>query len=937
MNEIVFIIEPNLSFQEKGLVITLSWGLKEGIHFSLSSSAIGLISSSLSGCDHRSCEFCSSSISSQELTIAKWRSLCVNPCDQKVLDALIQEEMAYQKQKTGRTPFLDTFLLKTLHVSSKKSFSICQLLASAKHVYCGNKSIVIDCFDPVEFYYAGYLKGDVLEIEGRLRLGDNDVALSECLTIGYGQPHHWFIKGVSLKFIHTEISWNRLAELKERSLFLEKGFKQAFLSSLEEEDSPKLVMKEGSLEELSCQTLPLPVLQLKDRYGASADLLFDYGGKEYVAFHDSSMVFQGIKRQREAEKAFEKDLLETAYEKKIALTSHYFCPLDKISKSLGFLLEIGWKVRDVSQREVVKQSDWHIDVTEKDKNIALTGTLCFEGFKADISKVALAFNRREKFVSLSPQTVGLLSEDALSASWQEILSEGEMGVQEVFLKKNCLGLLSSVKNLSKGYPSLDRITQGWENFQNSDQEFPYKDFSGTLRPYQQQGVEWLLFLEESGFHGILADEMGLGKTVTLLAFLSRIPKEKLLRNPHLIIVPTSLLFNWRSEIEKFLPSFSCIIHEGNKRTKSKEVLEKGDIIVTSYAILRQDLSLFQSLTYHCLVLDEAQMIKNAHTQTAEAVCSLDAQCRLCVTGTPVENRLDELWSHFHFLMPDLLGSENDFQTAVQASKSDMRHLSKIKKKIAPFILRRKKEQVARDLPDLVEQTVFIEMSDLQRQCYEELLSKFKSGLMKKVALDGIKTHRLEVLEAILRLRQVCCHPLLVSSLIESSGDSAKCEALFCDLETIVEEGHKALIYSQFTSMLHIMTRKAQEKGWKFCLLEGATKNREEMVTQFQKDSETQLFFMSLKAGGVGLNLTAADYVYLYDPWWNNAAEAQAIGRAHRIGRDKTIFAKRFITLESIEEKMIKLKAEKTALIQNLFDDESSFVNWTIEDLYALIY
>lgn len=901
MNEIVFVIE-----NESNLVISLSAGKKEGSHFSCI-------------------------LSPQELTAAQWRALCTTSADREALESLIQEEMAYQKQKTGKTPYLESFLCKNIHVSPKKSVSILQLLAAAKHVYYGGKALVIDLYSKVEFFYEGRLKGDLLEITGHFRSQGNECALSECLTVGRGQPHHWFIKGVSLKFIQTEVAWSRLDELKRGPLILEKGLKQEFLSSLQDEDSPQLVMKEGSLEALAYHTQPLPVLQLKDRMGASADLLFDYGLKEYVASHDPLDSFKGIRRQKNVEKGFEKDLLETAYRQKSALNSHYFCPLDKIGKSLCFLLEIGWKVRDVLNKEVVKQSTWQVEIEEKENIIALKGEMGFESFKADAAKVALAFNRREKFISLSPDTVGLINEDLLSSSWQEIFSESEIIGEDIVLKRNQIGLLSEVKEVSKVSPTCDQIRQGWENFQKRSDEFSYEHFLGTLRPYQKQGVDWLFFLYESGFHGILADEMGLGKTIQVLAFLSR-----LLRKPHLIIVPTSLVFNWRHEIETFLPHVHCLVHEGSERSKSKEVLEKADIIVTSYALLRQDLSLFQSLAYECLILDEAQMIKNAHTQTAEAVCTLDARFRLCMTGTPVENHLDELWSHFHFLMPDLLGSESEFQMTVQSASSDIRHLHKIRKKIAPFILRRKKMEVAKDLPDLVEQTIFVEMAESQRKCYDDLLTRFKGGLMKKVALEGVKAHRLEVLEAILRLRQVCCHPLLVSSLIDSENESAKCDALFNDLETIVEEGHKALVYSQFTSMLHIMTRKACEKGWKFCVLEGATKNREEVVKQFQEDPHTNLFFMSLKAGGVGLNLTEADYVYLFDPWWNNAVEDQAIGRAHRIGRKKTIFAKRLITLESIEEKMMKLKASKNALVQTLFDEESSFTNWSLEDLIALI-
>ena len=312
------------------------------------------------------------------------------------------------------------------------------------------------------------------------------------------------------------------------------------------------------------------------------------------------------------------------------------------------------------------------------------------------------------------------------------------------------------------------------------------------------------------------------------------------------------------------------------------------------------------------------MIKNAHTQTAQAVCRLNAQLRICLTGTPIENHLQELWSHFHFLMPDLLGSQEQFEADIEAAQSDRRYLERIKRKITPFMLRRRKQDVATDLPPRLDQIVWIQMAEEQQSFYDQLLAGFKSGLLKKVETEGMGKHRLEVLEAILRLRQVCCHPLLVSSLIEQSVPrSAKFDALLQDLETIVDEGHKVLIYSQFTSMLHLMTQAAKDRKWSFGYLDGSTKNREEVVTRFQEDASQLLFFISLKAGGVGLNLTAADYVYLYDPWWNEAVEDQAINRAHRIGRKDSVIAKRFVITESIEEKIMKLKAAKREMIDGL--------------------
>jgi SNF2 family DNA or RNA helicase len=283
-------------------------------------------------------------------------------------------------------------------------------------------------------------------------------------------------------------------------------------------------------------------------------------------------------------------------------------------------------------------------------------------------------------------------------------------------------------------------------------------------------------------------------------------------------------------------------------------------------------------------------------------------------------------------MPDLLGERQAFLTALQSGESDARFLNRIRKKIRPFILRRKKEHVAKELPERIDQTIWVEMDTEQRHVYEEYLAGVRGGLLKKVALDGVSKHRMEVLEAILRLRQICCHPLLVNA----QADSSKLDCLLNDLETIAAEGKKALIYSQFTSLLKLIAKMLRERDFPFCYLDGETKDREKVVSSFQENSEIPFFLISLKAGGVGLNLTAADYVFIYDPWWNEAAEEQAINRAHRIGREQTVIAKRLVITESIEEKMMTLKAKKQALIHSVMEEEAFSAQVTEDDLKFLL-
>jgi SNF2 family DNA or RNA helicase len=403
----------------------------------------------------------------------------------------------------------------------------------------------------------------------------------------------------------------------------------------------------------------------------------------------------------------------------------------------------------------------------------------------------------------------------------------------------------------------------------------------------------------------------------------------------MIVVPTSLIFNWKKEIERFLPNYPITIHHGPKRAQSIEA--KPQLILTTYTTLRLDFALLSQLTYTCLIIDEAQAIKNANTQTSRAVSRLEAPFRLSITGTPIENNLSELWSHFHFLIPDLFGDESSFTAEIQAGMSDPRFLKRIKKKIRPFLMRRRKEEVAKDLPEKIEQTVWVEMNEGQRALYEQFLTGVRQNVLSKVSVDGVGKHRMEILEAIMRLRQICCDPLLVSTDDgHEDRQSAKLDALMEDLETAIAEGRKVLVYSQFTSMLALISKQVQKRGWNYVYLDGSTQNREKVVTEFQENPGIPLFLISLKAGGIGLNLTAADYVFLYDPWWNNAVENQAIDRAHRIGRKDTVIAKRYIVAESIEEKMMKLKAAKSSLAAELFDDDSISTQLTSDDLLFLI-
>ncbi len=895
--------------------------------------------------------------------------------DKLALNCLIKGHMAHLKKK-GVVVQEEKVALNALCIPYTHTREALKLLAATGQLYFGDKQLVIDLYTPVEFYYSiehappSTSSGDTLGkpvVFGRIKTSSQDFTVQECDFICAGPPH-WFIKGFTLKILATTISWKQLQQMFESKnlLYVDQHNLQTFMDEAPADADakpPRTAFAGSTRQFLQSQAEPLPLLILRDRYGAFADLWMLYSPLSAsasslassdlrIAFHDPRVSLQNalktgnriLKRHSVAEKNWEKDLLETGFIKKESGTSHYYCPMDTVGKSLTFLLEVGWHILDCHGNQVQHHTQITLDMRSEQQDILVRGKIRYAEFEADLSDVVGSFTRRDRFVQLTPGKVGLLPDRQAHAAFDALIEEGEAVSGGIKIRKQSFGALSDMWECASN-PQLQIISEdslsalkNWvqAGAQDLPVALPGPGFKGVLRPYQQAGLDWLAFLYAHGFHGLLADDMGLGKTVQVLSFLSRLAALPSL-GPILIVVPTSLIFNWKKEIEKFLPHMSVYVHQSTARLKSRAQLEKIPLIITSYALLRIDLPLWQDMGFHCVILDEAQAIKNPATQSATAAFRLKAHFRLSITGTPIENHLTDLWSQFHFLLPSLLGGKEAFSADVQASASDSRYLQKIKKKIRPFLLRRTKDVVAKDLPKRIDQVVWIEMQGSQREAYEQFLAGVRGGLLKKIAADGLAKHRIEVLEAILRLRQCCCHPILISSQLQQTDYvSAKLETLLQDLETIHEEGGKAIIYSQFTSMLALIAKELQARSWSYVKLDGATKDREEVVMQFQENPHIPFFLVSLKAGGVGLNLTAADYVFLFDPWWNEAVENQAINRAHRIGRSGTVFAKKYIIAESIEEKMLKLKESKSALVSHLLDCESNQINFTEEDLFYLL-
>jgi superfamily II DNA or RNA helicase len=449
-------------------------------------------------------------------------------------------------------------------------------------------------------------------------------------------------------------------------------------------------------------------------------------------------------------------------------------------------------------------------------------------------------------------------------------------------------------------------------------------FTGSLRPYQQAGLNWMQLLRSVGLGGVLADDMGLGKTVQTLAHIAVEKAAGRLDRPCLVIAPTSLMANWSAEAATFTPALSVLVLHGAARKDSFATIASHDIVLTTYPLLTRDADVLTAQDWHMVILDEAQFVKNPATTAAKALRGFNARHRLALSGTPLENHLGELWSLFDFVSPGFLGDRTAFtrnwRTPIERKGDDERRAT-LARRVKPFLLRRTKGQVAADLPPKTEIIEHIELTAAQRDLYEGIRLAMHKKVREAIAAKGLRRSRIELLDALLKLRQACCDPRLVKTRVTSKAGSAKLTRLMEMVTELVEDGRRILLFSQFTSMLALIETELQKAKIPYLLLTGDTKDRATPVRRFQ-NGEVPLFLISLRAGGTGLNLTAADTVIHYDPWWNPAVEAQATDRAHRIGQDKPVFVHKLVALDTIEVKMAELKSRKQALADGLFDPEA---------------
>ncbi len=672
-----------------------------------------------------------------------------------------------------------------------------------------------------------------------------------------------------------------------------------------------------------------------DQHSPAHDLISD--GEGFVYVH----------RKPDAEAAFSKALTDSSLSVFLRNdgTRNYFPsinPLEWLLKQLPALRTQGF---EIFGQENLKKHRLRIERPKVGLRVSsgidwfdLSVDVKFNGSAITFQAFVDAVEKNERFVKLDDGTIGVLPELWLKR-FRRALALGNPGKESFKLSRTHLGLLNEFSTEADEFESdeqFEEMLQRLQSFTTINKQKLPKHFQGELRPYQKAGYDWLNFLREFGVGGILADDMGLGKTVQALVLLQKVYEDEA-RLPSLIVVPTSPLFNWQKEIERFTPNLRTLIYTGLDRKQHQDSFNTYQIVVTSYGILRRDIDALKKQEFLYVVLDESQNIKNPISINAQAVRALNARHRLALSGTPVENNLNELWSQFAFLNPGMLGSERMFTEnfAKPIEKfGDESTSTSLKQLIFPFILRRTKELVATELPPKVESTVYCDMDADQKRAYEYWRQYYREAILKSIETVGFQKSKIKVLEGLMRLRQVCCHPLLVDG--NYKGTAGKFDAFIEMLDDILAEGHKLLVFSQFVKMLSVLRQHCDKQKIVYEYLDGSTTNRRERVERFQSDEHVKLFLISLKAGGTGLNLTAADYVIHYDPWWNPAVEMQATDRTHRIGQTKQVFAYKLITRESVEEKILALQEKKRALVKSIITTDSGFMkSLTKENVEAL--
>ncbi len=652
-----------------------------------------------------------------------------------------------------------------------------------------------------------------------------------------------------------------------------------------------------------------------------------------------SYIFHRLIRDINHEKEYVKELSKRALEVKNGQAI-----LDKnaafswLGSNLQDLEQLGFTVQQSEmsgKNYFIGEISVNVGITENNDWFDIYGTVRFGEFEIPFIKLKNHILTKNNEYKLPNGQIAIIPEEWFT-QYIELFAFSE-GEDELTLKKHHMALVNDLQNGNLATVTMSRKLEKLREFESIEDKPLPAGFRGELRPYQKAGYNWLHFVKDYKFGGCLADDMGLGKTVQTLAMLQH-RKENGAEAASLLVMPTSLIYNWLNEAAKFTPELRVLTYTGTYRDKNVEQFKDYDLVLTSYGIVRLDAELLKSYYFDYIILDESQAIKNPDSTTSRAVRELKSRHRLILTGTPVENSTMDLWSQMSFINPGLLGNKhffrNEFLKPIEKNKDELK-TRKLHALIKPFILRRHKSQVAKELPEKIEHTTLCRMTEEQEHAYEETKSFYRNKILTNLEENGPGNTQFMLLQGLTKLRQIANHPLMTDPGYE--GESGKLKEVIRMTKNVVGKGHKVLIFSQFVKHLEIVKRALDEREITYTYLDGNTKDRQQQVERFQTDESIRVFLISLKAGGVGLNLTAADYVFILDPWWNPAVEAQAVDRAHRIGQQNTVFTYKFITKDSVEEKILTLQNRKIQLVTDLIStDETIIKSLSREDIDNLL-
>ncbi len=789
-------------------------------------------------------------------------------------------------------------------------------------------------------------RGGLRRSDNRMDLAEPLVLLPGLLVLGVGRAARFDDLGV--------MPWILRLRYEKEIVFVEPQQDLMLGRILAETRVPPTELVESiRLEEIVAK--PRPCLTLRSprqNWGMAADKLlgeleFDYDGAVIPAGRTTPLAVSTelglvIRRDPRTESSADIKLFELGFReaKDPRLDPGTLeLPAKRMGQVTKDLVQAGWRV-EAEGKLIRPAGEFKLALSTGIDWFDLDGGIDYGGQSVSLPDLLSAARRGETMIELGDGSMGMLPEEWL----KKYGMLAELGIAENGALRFNASQAGVLDALLANQPEI-QVDAAFEKVRENLRQFDGvvaldspPGFHGELRPYQREGLGWLDYLQRFGFGGILADDMGLGKTIQVLALLQRRRYRRQAKGPSLAVVPRSLVFNWIQEAARFTPRLNVLDYTGPGRHALREKFPAYDLIITTYGTLRTDIAELTNFEFDYVLLDEAQAIKNADSQSAKAARLLRGRHRLGVSGTPIENHLGELWSIFEFLNPGMLGSDTVFKryaSAGSGSGLETADRTLLAKALRPFILRRTKAQVVKDLPEKTEQTLYCDMEAEQRRCYDELRVHYRDALLRKDASE-LNRSKIEVLEALLRLRQAACHPGLINPDL-TAEPSAKLEMLLPGIAEVVEEGHKVLVFSQFTSFLSIVRDRLDQEKLIYEYLDGRTRNRAAKVERFQTDPACPIFLISLKAGGLGLNLTAAEYVYLLDPWWNPAVEAQAIDRSHRIGQTQNVFAYRLICRGTVEEKILDLQQKKRDLADAILNADNRVISTlTREDLEFLL-